>query len=188
MQNVKAKSRPAKAKAAPNAAPATESTLPAVIPGAPVASELPANAAPATESKPSAADKRAAYVAESATAKAVFSTLAASVSIPVKPASGFKAKPLSPKAYNLTERGAAAIYCAVAASGKPFADGETYSRRFNIGGVPYLIENGAFSDFIGTAYTVDSTGGNGGESFTLLPGAVAAIRSKLGAKIAAFKI
>lgn len=138
--------------------------------------------------KATAADRRAQYVVDATAAKAIFATLSAAVSVPVKPANGFKAKPLNPKAYSLTERGAAAILCAVAASGKPLSDGETYLRRFNIGAVPYVIENGAFSDFIGTAYSIDSTGGLGNESFTLLPGAVAAIRGKLGAKISAFQI
>lgn len=143
--------------------------------------------APVTESKPSAADKRAAYVADAQAAKAIYRALADAVSIPVKPGA-FKAKPLNPKAYSLTERGAAAVYVAIAASGKPFSDGETYSRSFTIGAVSYTIENGAFSDFIGTAYTVDSGAGLGNESFTLLPGAESAIRAKLGAKIAAFKL
>lgn len=173
MQNVKAA---AKAKTAKAAIVAETAVI-----------ESPAPVAPVAEAKPNAADKRAAYVADAATAKAIFAALSNAVSIPVKPGA-FKAKPLNPKAYSLSERGAAAIYVAIAASGKAFADGETYSRSFRIGAVPYCIENGAFSDFIGTAYSVDSNGGLGNESFTLLPGAVAAIRAKLGAKIAAFKL
>lgn len=182
--NVKAP-RAIKAKARDSVAPA------AILPAPPAEIILPESvapvAAPVTEAKPTAADKRAAYVADAQAAKAIYSSLSGAVSIPVKPGA-FKAKPLNPKAYSLSERGAAAVYVAVAASGKPFADGETYSRSFRIGAVSYTIENGAFSDFIGTVYTVDSAGGLGGESFTLLPGAVAAIRSKLGAKIAAFKL
>lgn len=184
MQNVKAAAKAAIVAETPVAAVET--------PVAPVAENLPESVAPVapaveTPAKPNAADKRAAYVADAQAAKAIFASLSNAVSIPVKPGA-FKAKPLNPKAYSLSERGAAAIYVAIAASGKAFADGETYSRAFKIGAVPYCIENGAFSDFIGTAYSVDSTGGLGNESFTLLPGAVAAIRSKLGAKIAAFKL
>lgn len=182
--NVKAP-RANKAKARDSVAPITEA--PVTAPVADLPESVAPVAAPATEAKPSAADKRAAYVADAQAAKAIYSSLSGAVSIPVKPGA-FKAKPLNPKAYSLSERGAAAIYVAVAASGKAFADGETYSRSFKIGAVPYTIENGAFSDFIGTAYTVDSAGGLGNESFTLLPGAVAAIRAKLGAKIAAFKL
>lgn len=183
MQNVKAAAKAKAAKTAPETA--------AILPAPPAEITLPESAlapAPAvTESKPTAADKHAAYVADAQAAKAIYATLSGAVSIPVKPGA-FKAKPLNPKAYSLSERGAAAIYVAVAASGKAFADGETYARSFRIGSVPYCIENGAFSDFIGTVYSVDSTGGLGNESFTLLPGAEAAIRAKLGAKIAAFKL
>jgi hypothetical protein len=164
--------------------------VPAIVPGAPTASALdsaPATPESAAPVKPSAADSRAAYIADAATAKAIFAALDSAISIPIKPGA-FKPKALNPKAYDLSPRGAAAIYCAVAASGKPLADGETYARRFTIGGISYVIENGAFSDFIGTAYTVDSANGLGRESFTLLPGAVAAIRGKLGAKISAFKL
>ena len=183
--NVKAP-RANKSKARDSVAPIADAPVTAPVENLPESVTAPV-AAPVAESKPSAADKRAAYVADAATAKAIFSALSSAVSIPVKPGA-FKAKPLNPKAYSLSERGAAALYVAVAASGKPFADGETYPRSFKIGGVSYTIENGAFSDFIGTAYSVDSAGGLGNESFTLLPGAVAATRAKLGAKIAAFKL
>ena len=141
-----------KAKKARNvkaAAPVAENLLPAIVPGAPVASLLPAppaeiilpESAPVAESKPTAADKRAAYIADYAQAKAIFAALSGAVSIPVKPGA-FKAKPLNPKAYSLTERGAAAIYVAVAASGKAFADRETYARAFTIGGTSYTIDRG----------------------------------------------
>jgi len=190
--NVKApRKAPAKAKAAPAAATeaqlseqlATVNEKLAALPPAPEA------AAPTTEApaKPSAADKRAEYAATAEAAKAIFRALDSAISVPIKPGA-FKAKPLTAKAYSLTERGAAAIYIAVAASGKPFTDGGTYGRRFNIGNTPYTIENGAFSDFIGSAYTVDSTPGLGAETFTLNTGAAAAIRSKLGNKIAAFTL
>lgn len=188
MQNVKALRV---SKKAPKAASLDSVAPAAILPAPPAEIILPesvaATVAPVAESKPNAADKRAAYVADSVAAKAIFASLSGSISIPIKPGA-FKAIPLNPKAYSLSERGAAAIYVAVAASGKAFADGGTYARRFTIGATSYTIENGAFSDFIGTAYTIDSTGGLGNESFTLLPGTVAAIRAKLGAKISAFKL
>lgn len=183
MQNVAIKTAPAKAakaiKANPKAAKAenTENTAPVTDTPAPVT---------VTESKPSAADKRAEYIETATTAATLIAMLSAStVSVPVKPAT-FKAQPLNAKARDLTERGAAALFFAIAASGKPLADGGTYARTFNLGAKSYRIENGAFSDFAGRVYSVAPGNGLGDESFTLNAGASKRIAELLGANAKAF--
>ena len=158
----------------------------AIAPVAPVES-APVAVAPVADSKPTAADKRAAYIADYAQAKAVYAILnPGSASCPVKPANGFKAKALNPKAYALSARGAASLYLAILCSGLPLSDGTTYPRRYTMRGGAYIAENGCLSDFDGTAYSVDTTPGIGYETFTLRTGAKAAIESLLGqAKLAA---
>lgn len=180
------KARATKAKARESVAPA------AILPAPPAEIILPESVTATTEAKPakpSAADKRAEYISDYATAKAVYAILnPGSASCPVKPAILFKAKPLNPKAYTLSPRGAASIYLAVLCSGKPLADGTTYPRRYIMQSREYIAENGCLSDFDGTAYTVDTTPGIGFETFTLRPGATAAIESLLGqAKLAAVR-
>lgn len=176
------KAAPAKSakavKANPKAAkPEAESKAPEAATAAPTVT------APA---KPTAADKRAEYIETSNRAAALIAMLSAStVSVPVKPAT-FKAQPLNAKARDLSERGAAALFFAIAASGKPLADGGTYARTFNLAGKAYRIENGAFSDFAGRVYTVQPGNGLGDESFTLQPGASKRIAELLGANAKAF--
>ena len=184
-----AKAQTAAIVTAPENAPIADMP-PAII--APVADTAPAESAPVAvapvaDSKPTAADKRAAYIADYAQAKAVYAILnPGSASCPVKPANGFKAKALNPKAYALSARGAASLYLAILCSGLPLADGTTYPRRYTMRGGAYIAENGCLSDFAGTAYNVDTTPGIGYETFTLRAGAKAAIESLIGqAKLAA---
>lgn len=136
--------------------------------------------------QPASADKRAAYLADYQSAKMLYAILVAdsttdAADCPIKPAAYKAAQlPLLPKAHAASLRGAACIYAAIACQALCLADGTTYSRRFTIGHVNCVIERGCASDFIGTLYTSDATRGNGNESFTLLPGATAAIESALG--------
>ena len=175
------KTKSARKSRATKAIPASvESLAPLASHLAPAILAAPIAEKPETETA-NPADKRAQYIEQANAARALFNKLAESVrSIPIKPANGFKAKPLNPKNYELSIRGAAAIAIACAANGG-LRDNATFPRRFYIGAVPYIIENGAFSDFIGTAYNIANGDGLGAETFTLLPGSSAAIRSKLGA-------
>jgi len=161
-----------------------------------------ANAATAnaTETKATAAtapkaDKQADKLAlatriqaERANATAILAKLCDAVSNPVKSVAAYG------KTYNAnvqphaigrgpSPRQAAALYIALAASGKALADGATMPRKFSIGGVSYCIENGVLSSALSAKLaTYDSA------SETIKISNANEIRSQLGKAIAGFKL
>lgn len=87
------------------------------------------------------------------TASDIFAQLSSAVSIPIKSLAAYK------RTYkrhvtahvigrNPKPRQAAALYVALIANGAALADGATFSRKFDMRGAAYAIENGALSDCI----------------------------------------
>lgn len=133
----------------------------------------------AVPAKPDAAAKAVAIAAaKAAAAAAIHARDAGRISIPVKAAAGFKAYRRDPgnNPKKPTVRQAACIAVALAASGKPLSDGETFPRRFNLSGEAVCVENGCAADMRGVLADYDATT----ETFTLRPGASAEIAGLIG--------
>lgn len=150
--------------------PNLKATTPTVAKPAPKAKAAPkakpqakAAAAPKTDAKPDAQALAKRIATERQTAASIFSQAsAASVSIPVKPLSAYlrsykrdvTAHPIERKP---SPRQAAALAVAAAAHGVTVADKATFSRKFEMRGAQYAIENGALSDAIASGLcTYDS--------------------------------
>jgi hypothetical protein len=114
-------------------------------------------AKPAIEPKTDKAAERKAFAeriaTERATAASVFAQASDAVSVPVKSLAAFKrsykrgvtAHAIGRKP---SVRQAAALAVAIAATGKPATDGLQFSRKFDMRGAAYAIENGCLSDCI----------------------------------------
>ncbi len=91
------------------------------------------------------------------------------VSVPIKSATGFRAVAIDATTYagaNQTARSAYACAVALAAQSKTPKNGVTFDRRFDLGGVASIIENGAGKHIVGSGIATFS-GGAGNERFKL---------------------
>lgn len=140
--------------------------------------EAPVTEAPATDAPaPDLATMRA-------TAIALFAAMLKrpGPSNPVKPVSAFKparvVRAVPTGAPDPTERAAAAVAIAFAQNNVPLADGSAASRFFTVDNAEYCIENGVLGRaIVGGLITVS---GDRSETIKLRPGAVKAIREKIG--------
>lgn len=155
--------------------------------------------AKANETKASAAsapkaDKAAEKLAlatriadERKTAADVFAQLSGAISIPIKTVAAYRntySANVAPHAIGRkpSPRQAAALYVALAASGKALADGVTMPRTFTLRGASYCVENGVLSSALSAGLaTYDSA------SETIKITNANEIKSQLGKAIAGFK-
>jgi hypothetical protein len=177
MPNVKA--NPATVKAATKANTTKANAAPVT----------PVTEAPATEAE-APFDHNAARIA----AAAVFAQLSQAVSIPVKAATTYRrtyqAARGAGRVSRVTDRQAAALAVAIVASGNKLpasgsTESATFSRRFNIGAVAYVIENGCTSDILGSGLATYSAER---EAFTVNAKQAQAMREALGNKLAGFAL
>lgn len=145
----------------------------------------------ATEAKPrdKAAEREAeaaALAAERNTAAEIFAKLSAAVSIPIKPKRAFAYRadvPPHSVGRKPSPRQAAALAVAVAASGKPLADGLAVPRVFTMRGATYAVENGALADMQRSGLAAYNAA-----TETITVANAAEIRSQLGKKLSGFKL
>lgn len=146
---------------------------------------------PATEAKPrdKAAERKAeaaAITAERNTAATVFAKLSDAISVPIKPKRAFAYRADVPPhsiGRKPSPRQAAAIAVAVAASGKPLADGLAVPRVFTMRGATYAVENGALADMQRSGLADYC-----GKTETITVRNSAELRSQLGKKLSGFKL
>lgn len=138
-----------------------------------------------TEAKPDASALRAERIAaERASVAALYAGFDANrASVPVKPVSAFKlaattAHPISRKP---SQRQAAALAVAVAASGKKLIDGVSVARVFDHNGVNSAIENGVLRDAVSSGLARVSGDNAATETITIVK--AAPIVSLLGEKL-----
>jgi len=126
--------------------------------------------------------------AERASATVILAKLCDAVSNPVKSYAAYSKTYKAQCAPHAIGRGpsprqAAALYIALAASGKSLADNVTMPRKFTIGGTSYCIENGVLSSALSAGLaTYDSA------SETIKISNANEIKSQLGKAITGFKL
>jgi hypothetical protein len=150
-----------------------------------VAKPKPVAVETVAEAKPDPRVARAERIAaDRANVSALYATFEASrVSVPVKALSAFKplATTAHPIARNPSQRQAAAIATAFAASGLKLIDGKSAPRVFEINGVRSCIENGVLRDAVSSGLVTVSGDTPETETIKLAPKASAAIAGLIGA-------